>query len=218
MPQRLRVDNGSPWGSPSDLPTDLALWLIGLGVQMHWNHPNRPQENGVVERSQGTGQCWAEPEACTSVRQLQQRLNKMDRIQRELYAEGGQPPRWQAYPGLAHSGRSYTRRWEQSHWDLQRVLEHLSEYVLTRRVGPAGHVSIYNRNYYVGALHQGKHAHIMLDAETMSWLVWDDAGRLLNRLAVKEMTAQNLQRLTMTKKSNRPKSQRQKRKNAAKRD
>jgi hypothetical protein len=69
LPQGLRVDNGSPLGSGSDLPTDLALWLIGLGVDMPWNHPNRPQENGVVERSQGTGQCWAEPNACSSVRQ-----------------------------------------------------------------------------------------------------------------------------------------------------
>jgi hypothetical protein len=31
-PERFRVDNGVPWGSWGDLPTDLALWLIGLGV------------------------------------------------------------------------------------------------------------------------------------------------------------------------------------------
>lgn len=211
MPQGLRVDNGSPWGSPSDLPTDLALWLIGLGVAMHWNHPCRPQENGVVERSQGTGQCWAEPEACNSVRQLQKRLDKMDRIQREVYAERGKATRWQAYPGLVHSGRSYTRTWERNHWNLQRVLSHLSEYVVTRRVGPAGHVSIYNRHYYVGVVHKRKYAQIMLDGETMTWLVLDERGHLLNRLAVKEISATNIQKLKMTKKCNRPRSQRQQR-------
>src|SRR5271157_1101411 len=31
MPARIRVDNGTPWGSAGDLPTDLALWLFGLG-------------------------------------------------------------------------------------------------------------------------------------------------------------------------------------------
>src|SRR5213080_4225302 len=93
LPQTLKVDNGSPWGSWSDLPTDLALWLIGLGVNMHWNTPNRPQENGVIERSQGTAKCWAEPSACASAAQLQKQLDYMDRIQREIYAEKGKPPR-----------------------------------------------------------------------------------------------------------------------------
>jgi transposase InsO family protein len=54
LPGRLRVDNGAPWGSKGDWPTELALWLIGLGVGVTWNTPRRPQENGVVERSQGT--------------------------------------------------------------------------------------------------------------------------------------------------------------------
>jgi hypothetical protein len=30
LPRCLRVDNGHPWGSWSDLPRDLALWVIGL--------------------------------------------------------------------------------------------------------------------------------------------------------------------------------------------
>src|SRR6266852_5962403 len=54
-PQRFRVDNGTPWGSVGDLPTDLALWLLGLDVGISPNPPRRPQDNGVVERSQGTG-------------------------------------------------------------------------------------------------------------------------------------------------------------------
>ncbi|MBV8318944.1 MAG: DDE-type integrase/transposase/recombinase, partial [Planctomycetaceae bacterium] len=58
LPDRLRVDNGHPWGSQNDLPTDLALWLIGLGVNMIWNKPRCPQMNGVVERSQGVTQQW----------------------------------------------------------------------------------------------------------------------------------------------------------------
>ena len=79
------MDNGTPWGSSSDWPTDLALWLIGLGVAMRWNPPRRPQDNGVIERSQGTGKRWAEPGRCQDVPQLQERIDEMDRIQREVY-------------------------------------------------------------------------------------------------------------------------------------
>ena len=39
LPRSLRVDNGKPWGSWSDLPPPLALWLIGLGVAVIWNDP-----------------------------------------------------------------------------------------------------------------------------------------------------------------------------------
>ena len=214
LPHKMRVDNGSPWGSWSDLPTDLALWLIGLGVDMHWNTPNRPQENGVIERSQGTAKCWAEPGACASVTQLQKQLDYMDRIQREVYAEKGKLTRLQTHPGLAHSGRFYTRVWEKSHWEFQQVVEHLAGYAVARRIGPSGHISLYNRRYYVGVVHSQQYAQVMFDPEQQNWLVVDEDGRLLNRLAVKEMTEENVRNLRVTKKENRPRSQYQKRKPA----
>ena len=33
---------------------DVDVVVLGLGVGVHWNHPRSPEENGVVERSQGT--------------------------------------------------------------------------------------------------------------------------------------------------------------------
>jgi transposase InsO family protein len=90
LPKRLRVDNGAPWGGWSDLPTALALWLAGVGVGVVWNPPRRPQDNGVVERSQRTGKAWAEPQRCDDVEELQRRLDEVDGIQREAYpAVGG---------------------------------------------------------------------------------------------------------------------------------
>jgi RNA polymerase sigma factor (TIGR02999 family) len=59
-PQRLRLDNGIPWGSMVDLPTELTLWLLGLDIGITFNPPRRPQDNGVIERAQGTGKRWAE--------------------------------------------------------------------------------------------------------------------------------------------------------------
>jgi hypothetical protein len=84
-PEQLRVDNGTPWGATGGLPTPLALWVIGLEVVLTWNHPCRPRENAVVERTQGVSERWVEPHTCASAQQLQRRLDKMDRIHRENY-------------------------------------------------------------------------------------------------------------------------------------
>ena len=120
-PERIRVDNGVPWGSWGDLPTGLALWLIGTGMAVDWNPPRRPQDNGVVERSQGTAKRWAEPGVCASAAELQRRLEEMDVIQRQEYPSVRGRSRLEAFPQLAHSGRAYTRAWEQEHWSLTAV-------------------------------------------------------------------------------------------------
>jgi len=141
-PERFRVDNGTPWGSPGDWPTDLALWLIGLGVGMIWNPPRRPQENGVIERSQGTGKRWGEPHTCGDPDELQQRLDAMDRIQRAVYPSLQGRSRLQAFPQLQQPLRTYSKAWEKRAWDLELVLAHLADYSVSRRVDRKGHVTV----------------------------------------------------------------------------
>lgn len=89
IPRGFRVDNGFPWGTSKDLPTDLTLWLIGLDIAMDYNPPSCPQKNGVVERSMRTSQNWAEPGQCASWQELQQRVDEADQIQREVYPLAG---------------------------------------------------------------------------------------------------------------------------------
>ena len=57
-----------------DLPSELTLWLLGLDMGITFNPPRCPQDNGVIERSQGTGKRWAEPGACANAAELQRRL------------------------------------------------------------------------------------------------------------------------------------------------
>jgi len=177
LPEIVRVDNGGPWGSAGDLPPDLALWLLGLGIEVHWNDPHTPQQNGVVERSQGTGKRWAEPGQCDSVAELQQRLQEMDTIQREVYPSIQGQSRSAAYAGLRHSGRPYSRRWERRHWEQQRALDHLAGYVLKRRVDKNGDVSLYHRPHYVGCMHQRKEVYVLVDPQRVEWLLVDRQGR-----------------------------------------
>src|SRR3954469_21928037 len=87
LPARIRVDNGHPWASRGDLPTELGLWLMGLGVELVANRPRRPQDNGSVENAQGTGKRWAEPPRCRTAAELQRRLDAMDRHQREAFPD-----------------------------------------------------------------------------------------------------------------------------------
>ena len=197
-PERLRVDNGAPWGSTGDLPTDLALWLIGLGVAVDWNPPRRPQDNGVVERSQGTAKRWAEPSACASAAELQRRLEEMDDVQRREYPSVRGRSRLEAFPKLAHSGRAYSRAWERKDWSLAAVTAHLAGYVVRRRVDRCGLVSLYNRNHYIGVIHSGKDVFIMFDPGCLEWIIADAEGRHLRRQPADEICPERIIGLTVT--------------------
>jgi len=174
------------------------LWLIGLGIEMIWNRPRRPQDNGVVEKSQDTAKRWAEPQTCATAAELQRRLEEMDGIQRQEYPSVRGRSRLEAFPGLAHSGRAYSRAWERSHWSLEAVAKHLAGYAVPRRVSRTGTVSLYNRNHYVGIIHQGKDVYAMLDPEVREWVFADEDGRQLRRKAAPEISRETIIGLRVT--------------------
>jgi hypothetical protein len=198
-PERFRVDNGVPWGSAGDLPTDLALWLLGLRIAVAWNPPRHPQDNGVVERSQGTAKRWAEPHTCSSPAELQERLERMDGIQRQEYPSLRGRSRLEAFPRLGHSGRAYTAAWEGAHWELAAVFAHLSGYAVPRRVDVSGKVSLYNRYYYVGVIHKGKTVYVMFDPEVGEWVFVDDRGRELRHRPATEIRRETILGLMVTR-------------------
>lgn len=195
----MRVDNGTPWGNWNDLPTPLALWLVGLGVDVHWNDPACPQQNPKVERSQGTGKRWAEPGRCQSVAQLQANLDEADRIQRQEYPTPAGPSRQALFPALAHSGRRWTAAWEARAWSLVAVEAHLAEYVAVRRVSRSGHVTVYDHGRYVGVQHGGEHVLVQYDPDRHEWLIADRAGRELRRQPAPEITVQEIMTLSFRK-------------------
>lgn len=52
LPVRLNVDNGAPWGAPSQPGqlTTLGMWLVRLGIRLSFSRPYHPQTNGKDER------------------------------------------------------------------------------------------------------------------------------------------------------------------------
>jgi Homeodomain-like domain len=194
-PRRLRVDNGAPWGSAGDLPTPLALWVLGLDVALTWNRPRRPRDNAVVERSQGVSQRWVEPHTCADAQELQRRLDRMDGIQRDQYPSKGGQSRTHAYPRLAHARRDYSSRWEARHWSLPRILESLSEYAVVRRVDRCGKVWLYDRSYAVGKAWAEHEVYVTLDAETREWSFQDATGHEIRRQPARQLTRANVRTL-----------------------
>ena len=195
LPQQIRVDNGTPWGSRGDLPTGLELWLAGLGVGVRANRPRRPQDNGVVERSQGTGKRWAEPHRAGSAQELQATIDAMDRRQRESYPYHGRASRLQAHPELEHSGRAYEASREPESWSMERVGELLAGSVVPRRVDAKGTASVYGRNYYVGQAYAEQVVYVRYDPQQGLWLFQDDEGHQLNRRKAEEINAANIREL-----------------------
>lgn len=50
LPERILMDNGSPWGSPQGLHTRFSAGLIRLGVSVWHGRPLHPQTQGKEER------------------------------------------------------------------------------------------------------------------------------------------------------------------------
>ena len=194
-PASVRVDNGNPWGSCGDLPTPLALWLIGLGIGVIWNPPRRPQDNGVVERSQGVAWNWAEPDRCHDVAKLQRRLDQEDRVQRECYPYGAFPSRVEAYPSLRHSGRPYNMTWERAQWSWEVVLDQLAGVIMPRRVDCSGKIGLYHEKLYVGTAIRGWEVVVQFDAAAAMWMISDRRGVELCRRPLTQFNATALRKL-----------------------
>jgi transposase InsO family protein len=50
LPNRMTMDNGSPWGSSGRSYTRLSVWLMRLGVLVSYSRPYHPQTQGKDER------------------------------------------------------------------------------------------------------------------------------------------------------------------------
>jgi hypothetical protein len=162
------------------------------------NPPYRPQANGVVERSQGVAKQWAEPWACATAEELQQRLDEMDHRQRDEYPSGpGGQPRSQAHAGLAHSGRACTAAGEPLIWDIDKLKNYLVEYMIGREVDSQGKISVYNTQRFVGREFSGRWVWVQFDPVDVRWVVMDEAGLELRRVEAPEVCPEAVMGLRM---------------------
>lgn len=197
IPGCLRVDNGVPWGNPGDLPSALALWLIGLGIDMHWNHPRQPHENGKIERFNGLIDQWGEPSQCANWRTWQARLRWLVQLQRERYPSVAGLSRVQAFPQLLIPRQLYHAAHEDASWDFQRVKDFLAQQTWPRKISPYGLISIYHRDYRVGKAFAHQFVSLHFDPLSAEWFIINDAGDVLKRWEALEIIPQRIKTLSV---------------------
>lgn len=187
-PQRLRGDDGAPWGSRGDPPTDPVCWRAGPGVAVLANPPCRPQADGVVQRGRGVGKRWCEPWTCRSGVPLQRRLKEMDRVRRAVHPVIGGRSRLATDPGLRHSGRTSSPAREDTSWDLQEVWDLVGTHRVPRQADRGGTLSVHDRPYSVGVVWAGRTIRVGFDPLEGRWTFRDEHGHEIGRQTARELS------------------------------
>jgi len=192
LPERLRLDNGHPWGSAGDLPPELALWLVGLGVVPDWNPARQPWLNPKVERANGVTQQWVEIQTCPDHATLEERLAWACRLQREWYPAVAGRSRIDAHPELTRVLRPYSVATEPTLWDLGRVDLFLAGRSWRRRADRYGTIWLYNRSHCLGRVHAGKEVLVRFDPDGRHWVVSAADDQPLVRFIAAELSRQRI--------------------------
>lgn len=205
-PQRLRVDNGQPWGTTSSVPSALALWLAGLGIEVIYGRPARSTDNAVIERTHGVLARWVVPARQAHIDALQEGLEWAIQTQRERYRSPYHLTRAEAYPQLYTNPRRYRRQCDKACWDLHQVAHYLSRYTFKRKVEKSGQITLFAKSYSLGRYHARQHVSIQLDAHTLEWVFTDDRGQQIARHASRELDYELISNLCLSKRQKLPKA------------
>lgn len=193
----MRFDNGTPWGTGSPVPSALALWLVGLGIEPVLGRPHQSTDNAVVERSHGVLNGWVDPHQCADFDDLQVTLQSFVVFQRERYPACQGRSRLATYPALMTKPRPYTASTETTDWSLQAVFDYLATFRFQRTVEVNGRLTLLNREYYVGRAFQRRTVAVHMDAQARQWVIYDDYGAVLKRLDPKDLTYPTLVDMTL---------------------
>jgi transposase InsO family protein len=142
LPERMLMDNGSPWGDDADSPhTILTAWLIRLGVQISHGHPYHPQTQGKDERLHRTLQDeLLSRHALTSLPDCQSHFDRW----RDIYNF--------ERPHEALQMQSPISRYQPSPRPFPEVLPPILYDTgdIVRKVDASGKISFHNRSFRVG--------------------------------------------------------------------
>lgn len=155
MPSALQVDHESVFfdnKTRSPFPTLIHLWLVALGIRMHFSRVHQPKDQGMTERSH---QIWEQqvlagqrfPDWQTLYHTLNQRREILNYLL-PCRSLNGLPP-LRAFPEAEHSGRFYTTESEQELLDLHAVHTYLAQGEWFRRIASNGTISLGGNVYYL---------------------------------------------------------------------
>ena len=194
----MRVDNGKPWGSWSDLPPAPGVVADRPGGRRDLERPAAAATERRGGAVAGDGQ------AVGGAARLRQPGGAAGPPGRRRPAAAGAVSRRRgtqplgAVPGSRAQRPPYREADEAGAWCLGRVRDHLAEWAVPRRVDSQGKVSIYNRNIYVGVLYAGRDVWVQFDPGHGEWLINDGGGQQLRARPAPEIDAESIRGLRLS--------------------
>ena len=160
LPNRVRTDNGPPFGSVGvGRLTRLSINLIKAGVMPEWINSGHPEENGRHERFHLTlKQEVANPPAAT----IQEQIIRMATFQEEYNFERPHESLDMQTPFNCYSGSK--RKWD----GILRDPEYDIISMLVRKVGQNGCVWLKQKPYYLGETLAGEYVGLKEESEELS--------------------------------------------------
>ena len=148
LPNRLRTDNGPPFGSVGiGRLTALSVNLIKAGVMPEWINPGHPEENGRHERFHLTLQ---ESTANPPAKTLPEQIKRMVDFEEEYNFERPHEALNMETPGSCYQA---SRRV----WDGKLRSPEYDSTMLVRKVGQNGGIWLKQTEYYLGITLQGEY-------------------------------------------------------------
>jgi hypothetical protein len=198
LPKALQVDHESVFydnKTKSPFPTPLHLWLVALGVTLHFGRPGQPTDQGMTERSHQlwTGQViqgatFANWQALYDT--LHRRRDFLNTIL-PCSSLDNQPP-LVAFPRAHHSGRPYRLEWEAELLDLNRIDAYLGRGRWFRRIAVNGIISLGGTIYNVGRQWKQQQIEVTFDPDTRHFCCFDAAGQLLKSFPLQGVSIDTL--------------------------
>jgi hypothetical protein len=196
----LRVDNGEPFGSTRPSTTsELALCLIALGVEVRANSPASPQQNGKVERQQGTSMRWAEVLQCKTLEEAQRKLDEACIIQREQYpvTRLKSKTRKDAFPELYQNQRT----WNPTDFKPQRTYDFLAKKQYVRKVSANCQITHFGHKSRIGSQYKGQSVCLKFNPFTLLWEVFAANGNFIKNLDAGYLAPHRIKNMTVYSKN-----------------
>lgn len=178
MPQKMKFDNGAPFGMPARNSLSLmSLLLVGLGIEVHYIRPGRPTDNSRVERMQGVSAKWADASKADNTAILQQRLDWVCQFQRETYPTRtcSGKTRVETYPQLSNNQRIFCP----ASFDWTKVQLFVQQHSWKRKIASNGRIRFHNKGFQVGKAYARQWLLIRYEGSTHQWQFFNVKGEFI---------------------------------------
>lgn len=205
LPQSIQVDRDSVFidsRSKSPFPSQIHLYLIGLGIEFCFINVAPPLKQSMVERSHQTidGQVTKGQEYKTW-QDLFRNTNKRRKVLNEKYPSrslGGKAP-LTAFPKAKHSGRFYSIEKEEELIELHRIYKYLSECCWYRKVSDVKTISLNAKIYYLKHAEAKTQIQINFCNRSKKLIFRNAKEQLIAKLPMKDFSKEKIMGLTTNK-------------------